>query len=300
MAKRNQVQKVGTTTNQKSETIKRNLDFANRWNLDIKKNSYSSFLNRIIVIIEPIFTPYNTTIIEKDLFYSIGLPYVNIEYSEYTFLFQKTQIHKLLYKLDLNNKNHQILLIKFLEFLLNLRNVYFNKSDIAKQISESIVLSGLDVQLCKRGSEYVFYPSGAELLDTKVVNDTLNWLEKYPNSREKFHEALILQKKHESVRQVIDTMRLALELFIKQYFNNEKSLENQKELLGKYLKEQDVAKEIRDMFSTLFLFYTRYNNENVKHADNCIELESEYIIYLTGTFIRFLIKVREKEESPNE
>ena len=138
------------------------------------------------------------------------------------------------------------------------------------------------------------------MLDTKVVNDTLNWLEKYPNSREKFHEALILQKKHESVRQVIDTMRLALELFIKQYFNNEKSLENQKELLGKYLKEQDVAKEIRDMFSTLFLFYTRYNNENVKHADNCIELESEYIIYLTGTFIRFLIKVREQEESPNE
>ena len=91
-----------------------------------------------------------------------------------------------------------------------------------------------------------------------------------------------------------------MELFIKQYFNNEKSLENQKELLGKYLKEQDVAKEIRDMFSTLFLFYTRYNNENVKHADNCIELESEYIIYLTGTFIRFLIKVREQEESPNE
>lgn len=95
-------------------------------------------------------------------------------------------------------------------------------------------------------------------------------------------------------------MRLALELFIKQYFNNEKSLENQKELLGKYLKEQDVAKEIRDMFSTLFLFYTRYNNENVKHADNCIELESEYIIYLTGTFIRFLIKVREQVQSPNE
>ena len=300
MAKRNQIQKVGTTTNQKSEIIRRNLDFANRWNLDIKKNSYSSFLNRIIVIIEPIFTSYNTTIIEKDLFYSIGLPYVSIEYPQFSFLFQKTKVYKFLHGLDLTNESDQIILVKFLEFFLNSANVYFNKKDIAKQISEAIALSGLDVQLCKRGSEYVFYPSGAELLDTKVVNDTLNWLEKYPNSREKFHEALILQKKHESVRQVIDTMRLALELFIKQYFNNEKSLENQKELLGKYLKEQDVAKEIRDMFSTLFLFYTRYNNENVKHADNCIELESEYIIYLTGTFIRFLIKVREKEESPNE
>ena len=299
MAKRNQIQKVGTITNQKSETIKRNLDFANRWNLDIKRDRYTAFLNRIIVIIEPIFSDYNTDIIEKELFYSVGLPYVRKNYYEYLFQFKNTQIYKILYQLKLQDKGHQILLIKLLEFLLNSSEVY-NKGDISKQISEAIVLSGLDIQLCKRGSEYVFYPSGAELLDTKVVNDTLNWLEKYPNSREKFHEALILQKKHESVRQVIDTMRLALELFIKQYFNNEKSLENQKELLGKYLKEQDVAKEIRDMFLTLFLFYTRYNNENVKHADNCIELESEYIIYLTGTFIRFLIKVREKEESPNE
>lgn len=299
MAKRNQIQKVGTITNQKSETIKRNLDFANRWNLDIKRDRYTAFLNRIIVIIEPIFSDYNTDIIEKELFYSVGLPYVGKNYYEYSFQFKNTQIYKILYQLKLQDKGHQILLIKLLEFLLNSSEVY-NKGDISKQISEAIVLSGLDIQLCKRGSEYIFYPLGAELLDTKVVNDTLNWLEKYPNSREKFHEALILQKKHESVRQVIDTMRLALELFIKQYFNNEKSLENQKELLGKYLKEQDVAKEIRDMFSTLFLFYTRYNNENVKHADNCIELESEYIIYLTGTFIRFLIKVREQEESPNE
>ncbi len=287
MAKRNQIQKVGTITNQKSETIKRNLDFANRWNLDIKRDRYTAFLNRIIVIIEPIFSDYNTDIIEKELFYSVGLPYVRKNYYEYLFQFKNTQIYKILYQLKLQDKGHQILLIKLLEFLLNSSEVY-NKGDISKQISEAIVLSGLDIQLCKRGSEYVFYPSGAELLDTKVVNDTLNWLEKYPNSREKFHEALILQKKHESVRQVIDTMRLALELFIKQYFNNEKSLENQKE------------KEIRDMFLTLFLFYTRYNNENVKHADNCIELESEYIIYLTGTFIRFLIKVRGKEESPNE
>lgn len=193
MAKRNQIQKVGTTTNQRSETIKRNSDFANRWNLDIKRNRYTAFLNRIIVIIEPIFSEYNTDIIEKELFYSVGLPYVRKNYYEYSYQFKNTQIYKILYQLKLQDKGHQILLIKLLEFLLNSSEVY-NKNDISKQISEAIVLSGLDIQLCKRGSEYVFYPSGAELLDTKVVNDTLNWLEKYPNSREKFHEALILQK----------------------------------------------------------------------------------------------------------
>ena len=297
MAKRNQIQKVGTTTNQKSEIIKRDLDFANRWNLNQEQNNYISFRNRIIIIIEPLFLSHNAALIERGLFYNIGLIYTKEDYSLiFDFSFANTQLYKLLKRIDLDNNNHQILLIKLLEYLLN--SSYIDcKKYIAEQISEAIVLSGLDIQLCKRGSEYVFYPSGAELLDTKVVNDTLNWLEKYPNSREKFHEALILQKKHEPVRQVIDTMRLAMELFMKQYFNNEKSLENQKELLGKYLKDQNVAKEIREMFSTLFSFYTRYNNENVKHADNCIELESEYIIYLTGTFIRFLIKVREQEES---
>lgn len=146
----------------------------------------------------------------------------------------------------------------------------------------------------------MFYPSGAELLDIKLVNDTLNWLEDYPKAKEKFHEGLVLQQRHSSTRQVIDSMRLALELFVKQYNGNEKSLENQKAELGQYLKEQNVAKEIRDMFSTLFLFYTTYNNENVKHNDGCSEVESEYLIYLTGTFIRFLINVKKKEEHPND
>src|SRR5699024_6656954 len=117
---------------------------------------------------------YNTDIIEKELFYSVGLPYVRKNYYEYLFQFKNTQIYKILYQLKLQDKGHQILLIKLLEFLLNSSEVY-NKGDISKQISEAIVLSGLDIQLCKRGSEYVFYPLGAELLDTKVVNDTLNW-----------------------------------------------------------------------------------------------------------------------------
>ena len=53
------------------------------------------------------------------------------------------------------------------------------------------------------------------------------------------------------------------------------------------------------MYATLFSFYTTYNNQNVKHADNCLSVETEYIIYLTGTFIRFLIQVDKQEEKKN-
>ena len=41
---------------------------------------------------------------------------------------------------------------------------------------------------------------------------------------------------------------------------------------------------------------TRYNNQNVKHDDKCASVETEYIIYLTGTFIRFLIQIDKREE----
>ncbi len=64
------------------------------------------------------------------------------------------------------------------------------------------------------------------------------------------------------------------------------------EKLGKKLQDNNVSKEIRDMFATLFSFYTRYNNQNVKHDDKCVGIETEYIIYLTGTFIRFLIQIK--------
>lgn len=298
MAKEKRIQKVGTITNKNSDVIKRQVDFVKRWNVKLNENNYSAFKNRIIVILSPVFSSFNMSSIEKELFYHIGLPYVEKEYSNYSFSFDKTCLYKVLNELDMSKPIYHILLISLLEELLN-SSYEIGAQNIAKQISEAIVLSGVDVQLCKRGSEYLFYPSGAELLDMKVVNDTLNWLEDYPKARAKFHEGLLLQQRHSPIRQVIDTMRLAFELFIKQYNENEKSLENQKEQLGKYLKEQNVAKEIRDMFSTLFSFYTTYNNQNVKHSDSCNEVESEYIIYLTGTFIRFLINVKKQEAQDN-
>lgn len=298
MAKGKRIQKVGTSTNKNSDIIKRQADFVKRWNVKLNENNFFAFKNRIIVILSSVFSSYNMPLIENELFYSMGLPYVKKEYMPSDFSFNKTSLYRVLNELDATKQSYQLLLILLLENLLN-SSYEIGAQNIAKQISEAIILSGVDVQLCKRGSEYLFYPSGAELLDMKVVNDTLNWLEDYPKARAKFHEGLLLQKRHSPIRQVIDTMRLALELFIKQYNDNEKSLENQKEQLGKYLKEQNVAKEIRDMFSTLFSFYTTYNNQNVKHNDSCNEVESEYIIYLTGTFIRFLINVKKQEAQNN-
>lgn len=287
--------KVGSTTNKNSEIILRQKDFAKRWNLSDSGN-YLAFKNRIIVIFDSIsFDYFWMSRFESDIFYQIGQSYVVQNYSSFSFSFSKTYLYKLICKLDMSQTSQQILLINILESVLN-SGYNIGVADVAKKISEALILSGIDIEIYKRGSEYLFYPSGAEILDTKLVNDNLNWLESYPKSREKMHLALSSQQHKGQPRQIIDNMRLSFELFLKQYLGNEKSLEHQKELLGKKLQDNNVSKEIRDMFATLFSFYTRYNNQNVKHDDKCVGIETEYIIYLTGTFIRFLIQIKSQEE----
>lgn len=288
-------QKVGSTTNKKSEIIERQNDFAKRWNLKTSGN-YMAFKNRIIVIFDGVsFNSYWMPSFEREIFYQVGQSYVDQQYMSFSFSFSKTYLYKFMNKLDMSQSSHQLLLINILESVLN-SGYDIGIPDMARKISEALVLSGINIELYKRGSEYLFYPSGAEILDTKLVNDNLNWLELYPKAREKMHLALSSQQRNGQPRQIIDNMRLSFELFLKQYLNNEKSLENQKELLGKKLQDCGVSKEIRDMYATVFSFYTRYNNQNVKHDDKCVKVETEYIIYLTGTFIRFLIQIDKKEK----
>lgn len=284
-------QKVGSTTNKNSEIILRQKDFARRWNI-FESGNYKAFKNRIIVIFDGIsFDSFWMPRFEREIFYQIGQSYVDQNYLPYSFSFSRTSLYKLISNLDMSQTSHQIFLINLLESVLNTK-YNIGVADVAKKISEALVLSAIDIEIYKRGSEYLFYPSGAEVLDAKLINDNLNWLESYPKAREKMHLALSLQQRKGQPRQIIDNMRLSLELFLKQYLNNEKSLENQKEILGKKLQDNNVSKEIRDMFATLFSFYTRYNNQNVKHDDKCVSIETEYIIYLTGTFIRFLIQIK--------
>lgn len=288
-------QKVGATTNKRSEIIERQNDFAKRWNLKTSGN-YAAFKNRIVVILDGVsFNSYWMPSFEREIFYQVGQSYVDQNYMSFSFSFSMTYLYKFVKKLDMSQSSHQLLLINILESVLN-SEYDIGIPDMARKISEALVLSGINIELYKRGSEYLFYPSGAEILDTKLVNDNLNWLELYPKAREKMHLALSSQQRNGQPRQIIDNMRLSFELFLKQYLNNEKSLENQKELLGKKLQEYGIAKEIRDMYATVFSFYTRYNNENVKHDDKCAKVETEYIIYLTGTFIRLLIQIDKKEK----
>lgn len=193
----------------------------------------------------------------------------------------------------------------FVEFIKCLQILFwldFNaevKKELYFGFKEDIEVSLLDIQIKRiKGDNIIFYPKGSKLLDEKVVNDVLDWLISYPNVQENFKSALEKYQDKAYQRNLIDDLRLSLELLLKKILNNrKKSLENQREPLGKYLEQKNVPKQLRNMYWKLIDYYTDYQNNYAKHEDNVDSSEIEFIIYLTGTFMRFLMTL---EDTKNE
>lgn len=85
-------------------------------------------------------------------------------------------------------------------------------------------------------------------------------------------------------------MRVSLELLLRSLLNNEKSLENQWSILGEKLKNENVSKEITNLFEKILKYYVDYQNQYIKHNDMVKENEIELIISQTNTIMQFLIK----------
>jgi hypothetical protein len=91
-------------------------------------------------------------------------------------------------------------------------------------------------------------------------------------------------------RNVLDDMRLALELLVKQILGNGKSLENQIEPLGAKLK--GYHSELRNLIRLTIAYLCKYQNHYVKHDDAVDPTELDFIIEQTSAIINFLITVK--------
>ena len=211
------------------------------------------------------------------------------------FHYEKSRIYKLLNGLQKASKGNQFFTwLIIIEIVINSYCENANaKKNFASNIAETLVLSGKNAILCDTPDGYRFYPANAELLDIRLVVDVLKWLCDYPEAKEKYDGALRLYLKGDRTRHVLDDCRLSFELFVKQYLSNKKSLENQMVELGTFLKEKNISAELRNMFHSLLNGYTSFNNQNVKHNDKINESEIEFIIYVTGAFMRLLITSKE-------
>jgi hypothetical protein len=182
------------------------------------------------------------------------------------------------------------------DFLLGLQVILWMKTItvIAKErfrelIHDAIIITGVPLSIKQTKTDVLFYPAGAKLLDAKLVDDNLDWLSQYPKSCEAFKIALSKVGKKGEERNIVDSLRLSLELLAKDILHNQKSLEKQKNEIGIYLKTKNVSVELSNLFWTVLDYYTKYQNDKAKHENRVPADEVEFILYLTGTLMRFLL-----------
>jgi hypothetical protein len=139
----------------------------------------------------------------------------------------------------------------------------------------------------------ILYRGGARILDDALIADNLEWLGQYPSALKNFREALsiFLSKDANKYRNLLDNLRFAVEQLLRDVLGNEKSLENQKEVLLPWMKGRGLHAQVINMYhDLLFKHFTIYQNDAVKHSEKYSPQEIEFMIYLTGTFMRLLIQ----------
>lgn len=158
----------------------------------------------------------------------------------------------------------------------------------------------IEFRIARRNKSVTVYPAGVKVLDDGIVNDVLDWLSNYPEVAKPFERALKIYMKGEkqSYRNLFDDLRLALEQLLRQVLGNTKSLENQQTELLPWIKARSVHQQVANMYrQLLFGPYSTYQNEAVKHGEQYSEKEAEFMIYLTGTFMRLLLQLSEANNS---
>jgi hypothetical protein len=128
-------------------------------------------------------------------------------------------------------------------------------------------------------------------LDVPLIDETRHWLHGHPKALEKLEQAKLKYDAGIFQRNLIDDLRLGLELLLKSVLGNTKSLENQVPLIGARLKERGASAQFTNMFQKLLDLYCKYQNDYVKHDDNLPEEEVEFIFELTASFMKHVVRV---------
>jgi len=278
-------------------------NFYKRWNVSYnEEKQFEEFKNRVLqsfdLVVGELFL--ENPKLEERYIKLIGL-LPTITYSHisrslfsvrsmlgYTKRFNDTRIWNILY-----NISDFVNLIKCIQGIFWMNDINkTKKEEFYNMIKRDIKLSGVQVNIKKTKDSFLLYPKGCKLLDDKLVNDVLGTLsEHYKKPFKNFREALEMYNLKRYNRDIIDRLRLSLELFLKDFLKNKKRLEKQKGYLGQFFKDKNIPKEIINMYITLLSFYTKYQNEYAKHDNKVSPKEAEFLIYLTGSFMRFLLKI---------
>ena len=193
------------------------------------------------------------------------------------------------------------LLSKYVEFC-NCYNYTHKDSpndDLFFFLIKSMRELGIQYEVFEDNDGKYLFPKGVEDFDTALVSAPLRWLAEYPLAETAWSKALraYSEANTKNASDIADLFRKSLETFFKEFFGNNKTLENNKPIYGNYLKKQGVPSEISNNLETLLLAYTNYINGYAKHYDKTETKLLEYLMYQTGNIMRLLITLKTEADS---
>lgn len=148
----------------------------------------------------------------------------------------------------------------------------------------------LKIKLVSRYGETLSY-SIPEEVDKSLLDATNTWLNDYPDSKKVFEQAMVKLENRIFERNLLDDLRLSLELLIKAVLENNKPIENQLADLGRFFRKKSISKELNNMIVKLIDYFAKYQNTYVKHNDNVNDKEIEFIFELTSSLMKLLIRL---------
>jgi len=159
-----------------------------------------------------------------------------------------------------------------------------------KRFKNNQQVKDLKIKLVSRFGQFSTTGAESEINET-LIEETRHWLENYPEPLKLYNEALTKFENEIYIRNLLDDLRLSLEKFLQAIFKNGKSLENQITILGEHLATNGCSKELTNMFVKLVEYYSKYQNSYVKHDDAVIEEEIEFILEITSSFMKHIIRL---------
>jgi hypothetical protein len=160
------------------------------------------------------------------------------------------------------------------------------------ELKEILTYSKINLELLNINDEVVLHRKGEILLDEKLVNEVLKFLN--PESKKHLIESLkfYLEENDRSYIKSAESLRRTIEEFLRFKLQNKKGLDANIKELAVIHKKDDKDKQVRNVINNVFIFLDTYFNENSKHQDGDIdENECEYLIYQTGVLLRYINKL---------
>lgn len=169
--------------------------------------------------------------------------------------------------------------------------IEYSRDILYKRLLEAVSLSKINLVVTHKGDEVILFPRGEEKLDQKLVEEVISFLNN--KSSKHFIDALKSYEKGTRKDRIksAESLRRALEEFLRFKLKNKQGLKKNIEELQKRLKGSGKDPSVRNIIFQTFSYLDNYFNENSKHKDGDInEPENEFLIYQTGLLMRYIEK----------